>query len=245
MHVTRLYGSTDPSQPRIFHGNTCAHEMNIVSTAYKLPRTPDDINGMLSVVFVGPGNFNRNCLTNIFKIHKSKVWKFLLWLKANNILYKDIEIDSHAMDLYPDNDIVPGLLENVIEDNVLDPSTTFDEETAGLTDHPARLMCNNNDSSTETTTLLEKTGVSDPEGVRISGRTFTATALRNILPKNAKLPDLVLHCSSSAICEYNNPDLLPGMFPTLFPLGIGGFDNVHCLPKISFHKQAQYYLDTR
>ncbi|KAH7903416.1 hypothetical protein BJ138DRAFT_987617, partial [Hygrophoropsis aurantiaca] len=37
--VTRLYQSSDPSQPRVLHGNTCAHEMNIVSTATVLPRT--------------------------------------------------------------------------------------------------------------------------------------------------------------------------------------------------------------
>ena len=86
-------------------------------------------------------------------------------------------------------------------------------------------------------------GVSDPEGVHISGRTFTATALCNVLLKNAKVPDLILHRSSTAICEYNNPHLLPGMFPTLFPLGIGGFDDPDCLPKISFQKQAEYYLD--
>ena len=32
-HVTRLYQSDDPANPRLFHGDTCAHEMNIVSTA--------------------------------------------------------------------------------------------------------------------------------------------------------------------------------------------------------------------
>ena len=36
-HVTRLFHSNDPSQPRVFHGNTCTHDMNIVSTASVLP----------------------------------------------------------------------------------------------------------------------------------------------------------------------------------------------------------------
>lgn len=54
-HVTRLFQSTDPAHARTFHGNTCAHEMNVVSTATVLPRTPADISGFLSVVFVGPG----------------------------------------------------------------------------------------------------------------------------------------------------------------------------------------------
>ncbi|KAG2134231.1 hypothetical protein BD769DRAFT_1714369 [Suillus cothurnatus] len=36
-HVTRLYQSSDPAQPFVFHGNTCAHETNLVSTAKVLP----------------------------------------------------------------------------------------------------------------------------------------------------------------------------------------------------------------
>ena len=36
-HVTRIYGCSDPSQPKVFHGNTCAHEMNVLSTASVLP----------------------------------------------------------------------------------------------------------------------------------------------------------------------------------------------------------------
>jgi hypothetical protein len=61
-HVTHIYGSSDPSQPKIFHGNTCAQEMNVISTASVLPWTPADINGLLSVVFVGSGKFDLNCL---------------------------------------------------------------------------------------------------------------------------------------------------------------------------------------
>ena len=83
-HITRIYQSSDPSQPKVFHGNTCAHDMNLVSTASVLPRTPADINGMLSVVFIGPGRFKPECLGPMFKIRKWKVWAFLQWLKQNN-----------------------------------------------------------------------------------------------------------------------------------------------------------------
>jgi hypothetical protein len=41
----------------------------------------------------------------------------------------------------------------------------------------------------------------------------------------------------------NNPDLFPGMFPSLYPLGIGGFDEKHHQSLISFRAQAEYYLD--
>jgi hypothetical protein len=100
-HVTRIYNS-DPKNPRVFHGNTCAHEMNVLSTASVLPRTPTNIAGMLSVVFIGPGRYKERCLKEMFTIRKSKVWSFLLWLKKNNRLYTNIPLDEALLELYPD-----------------------------------------------------------------------------------------------------------------------------------------------
>ena len=42
--------------------------------------------------------------------------------------------------------------------------------------------------------------------------------------------------------EYNNPTLLLGLYPTLFPYGTGGFEDSSRLIKISFKKQIQYLL---
>jgi len=52
-HVTRLFDAKIDSQARVLRGNTCAHEMNVLSTAECLPRTPSDVNNMISIVFIG------------------------------------------------------------------------------------------------------------------------------------------------------------------------------------------------
>jgi hypothetical protein len=52
--------------------------------------------------------------------------------------------------------------------------------------------------------------------VKMQGRSFTANALRNIIQDPS---DLIIHRGLQPICEYNNPVLFPGMYPTLFPLG--------------------------
>ncbi|KIO27386.1 hypothetical protein M407DRAFT_49326, partial [Tulasnella calospora MUT 4182] len=44
--------------------------------------------------------------------------------------------------------------------------------------------------------------------------------------------------------EYKNKGLFPGMFPTLFPFGCGGFEDPQGPVSVSFQKQAEYYLDT-
>jgi hypothetical protein len=52
--VTRLFCVENDKDSTVLHGNTCAHETNVSSTAKVLPRMPSDMNGMLSVVFIGP-----------------------------------------------------------------------------------------------------------------------------------------------------------------------------------------------
>jgi len=242
-HVTRIFKSSDPSHPRILNGNTCAHEMNVISTASVLPRTPADINGMLSIVFVGPGKFDPKSLEYVFRVRKNKVWRFLLWLKAHNRLYSNIPLNESILDNYPDDDILPGLDDRVIYDHESDAYSIFSEETAGFSEHPAEAANNVDIDNNNSVCFLEKMGVSDPEGDRIKGRTFTASALHNLTSNSSSLPDLVLHRGFHAISEYHNPDLVPGMYPTLFPLGIGGFEDKNRETPIQFSKQAEYYLD--
>ena len=226
-HITRLFQSSDPALPNVLHGNTCAHEMNVVSTASVLPRTPSDINETLSVVFIGPGRFRSGLLKDTFRICKRKVWDFLVWLTAHNLCYLDMLLDKTIIDQYPEDGILPGIENNVVEDHSSDMSSIFLVETTGPSEHPAELLKDPQSESVEPFVFLERVGVSNPEGDRLSGRTFISTALRNLVHDmgNSTLPDLILHQGSTAIKEYKNPELMPGMFPTLWPFGIGGFED--------------------
>lgn len=254
-HVTRLYGSTDPSQPTVFHGNTCAHEMNIVSTAQVLPRTPSDINDMLSVVFIGSRKPSSEALSHIFRVRKSKVLAFLQWLKHYNQLYTHIPIDLNIVHLYPEDGVIPGLHDRIIHDADLDPDAVFSDETAGFASHPAGVFITSNenmntdcsDNCSTAIAMVERMGVTDPETVKLPGRTFTASALKNLIsdstPNKLNNVDLIIRRSNNAVPEYNNPSLLPGMFPTLFPFGIGGFEDKERLTPLSLQQQAQYYFN--
>ncbi|KAG2337332.1 hypothetical protein BDR05DRAFT_850811, partial [Suillus weaverae] len=113
-HVTRLFQSSDPAQSRTFHGNTCTHEMNMVSTATVLPCTPADVNGLLSVVFFRPSKFNPNLLGTVFRVRRQKIWSFFVWLKHHNHLYSAIGLDSTIALMYPDDDVLPSLSDGVI-----------------------------------------------------------------------------------------------------------------------------------
>ena len=139
------------------------------------------------------------------------------------------------IDMYPENGTVPGIDDGVFEDHYIDVKIVFSNETTGFSEHPADLICGDHVSTTPIV-LLEKIGVSDPEGVRLSGREFTASALKTLVSSSSGLPDLILHQSSSAVPEYQNPDLMPGMFPKLLPLGIAlktppGQQICHLMPR--------------
>lgn len=228
-HVTRLYGSSDPSHPTVLHGNTCAHEMNVISTAAVLPRTPADVNDMLSIVFIGSNRPTAQALKKLFRVRKGKVMSFLMWLKNYNKLYEHIPIDHTIANQYPDDGVMPGLEERIIVDAVTVPEHLFAEETAGFALHPAAAIRNNDNQTFETAEpMIESMGMSDPEYNRIPGRSFTASALKNLavkLPGHESLPDLIIKRGSHAVAEYNNSNLMPGMFPTLFRYGIGGFED--------------------
>jgi hypothetical protein len=139
-HVTQLFQSSDPAQPKVFHGNTCAHDMNVVSTVSVLPCTVEDINGFISMVFIGPEKFDPKQFTTLFWVHKHKIWSSLMWLTQHNILYAGIMLDQTIMDSYPDDGPLPGLCDAVVQDHELDAHTVFDIEMAGFTPHPAELL---------------------------------------------------------------------------------------------------------
>ena len=180
---------------------------------------------------------NADDLGPIFHVWKEKAWAFLLWLVKNNHLYADINLDKDTLALYPKDGPLPGVVESVIHDHASNVSDIFHEETAGFDLHPASLLLESTASSdsngTSDVIMIEKMGVSDPECDKFSGQSFTASALKNIY----KTP------GSHPITEYNNPDLIPGCFPTLFPLGIGGFESNDRPVLLSFQQQAAYYLN--
>ncbi|KAF6755640.1 hypothetical protein DFP72DRAFT_990036 [Ephemerocybe angulata] len=110
-HVTRLFNSSNPNMPKQLHGNTCAHEMNVVSTADRLPNTPADILRMLTVVFIGPEDFDPKASGTLFRVRKRKIATFLAWLKCYNRLYQSLHIDAGSINMFPDDGPLPGLAE--------------------------------------------------------------------------------------------------------------------------------------
>jgi hypothetical protein len=250
IYVYQLYHSDNPQDPYLAKGNSCAHPQNTVSTARVLPRTPTDVAGCISVVFTGPNNktIPTAALKNIFRVRKSVIREFLGWLKTNNPLYKDVEISEANLAMYGndgDDISLPGIDRRVIVNNDNDADRLFESETAGFETHPAGVddrAVKFPDALQRDDVFIENTGTYDADGITIPHRHSLASGLRNFT-KSGNTPDLIIPRGSDAVPEYSNPKLFPGMFPTLFPHGLGGFDDDMRQVPISFQKQVEYFMD--
>lgn len=138
-HVTQLFQSADSVQ-LIFHENMCVHDMNVISTALILPHTLIDVNGLLSVIFVGPREFNPKILRTILYVCWSKIWAFLVWLRHHNYLYSSISLDAEIAALYTKNNILPSALDGIIKVYNLDVWKVLEKETAGFFKYPADIL---------------------------------------------------------------------------------------------------------
>lgn len=246
IHVYRLYYSDDPRNPYQSRGNACAHPQNIASTAKVLPRTPADINDIISVVFTGPStNVPKSVLKTNFRVRKQMVWDLLIWLQQHNPLYRDIELSVDNLELYKDDDALPGVEDRVIVNQTDRADDMFDEETTAFEPHPAASSGTRADQGENSRTFIEHMGVYDANGSSIPARVTFATGLRKLSGQKRPNgpPDLIIPRSADPVSEYYNPSLFPGMFPSLFPYGVGGFDDDSREVTIGFRAHIEYLLD--
>lgn len=238
-HVARLFGTSSEMEPLQIRGNTCAHPMDFVSNAKSLPWAPADLNNMISIVFIGPHKLREEDLKKLspYIVQKPKIIGLLNHLRSHDILYANVpRPDQSVLDMYPDNGILPGLEEHIIYDHRSNSEGMFEDETSSFDQHPAELADPEH-------IFLECSGVYDPESNLIPGHHSTSSALRNLVIASNTEPGVYLHYGGEPISEYNNPALFPGMFPTLFPLGIGGFEDHSRQMPVSLESHAKHLLD--
>ena len=245
IHVYRLYYSDDPRNPYQSKGNSCAHPQNVASTAKVLPRTPADINDIISVVFTGPStNVPKSVLKTNFRVRKRMVWDLLVWLRQHNPLYRDIELSIENLELYEDDDALPGIEDRVIVNQTNRADDMFAEETTGFEPHPATSL-GTDQGERKSQTFIEHMGVYDANGSSVPARNSFAAGLRrlNSQERQNNAPDLVIPRSAVPVSEYYNPSLFPGMFPSLFPYGVGGFEDDTREVTIGFRAHVEYLFD--
>ena len=119
-YVYKLYSKTlssrtvDGAFQRGIRGNVTTYALDVdgmvdMVMGRMLPRPPTVLPSLISITFFGRGKLPKSRLRNLFKVRRQAVREALLWLKANNPYYADVDIDEDALALLPEDDVPTDL----------------------------------------------------------------------------------------------------------------------------------------
>ncbi|KAJ6630461.1 hypothetical protein B0H10DRAFT_1687704, partial [Mycena sp. CBHHK59/15] len=194
----------------------------VLKVYQKLPPPIDELSEVLAFVFIGscaptPEDFARTPML----VRRHKVSAALEWLKLNHGGYSDLEISEEDLASYPENGIPV-----VVDFKKIDP----DNNNAFLP--PAQSV---HDSGTEQGTsegpcTFAVHGLTGAQYETASIEQLKMIALRH-LTEEGKL--LGIGRSEDPVSMYDSLEAYPGMFPWLFPYGLGGVGHPSHHKKIS------------
>ncbi|KAJ7587457.1 hypothetical protein C8J56DRAFT_760068, partial [Mycena floridula] len=194
--------------------------------ATSLPPQIDEITSPVCVIFVGSSPPSKEWLREKAKplaVRGGKVRRALQWLKAHNRLYRDITINEEVLKQLDSDPILPFHVEHVL------PSPVGDELTSGyaLPDEPR--------PSSEIP--FQSVVINDIQA-NASSNQLRAAAVQHVKKKLGSYIELP-HDPKPAN-EFFNPDLLPMVYPTLFPYGVSGLEDKNRSCAVSMKRHIKH-----
>lgn len=194
-----------------------------------LPSSSLELHDVIRVVWAGKRPHTEGDIRPFGRIRKNKILEALIWLRENNPLYGDIDINHTLLDNWEDEFVPTGIVNRVLR---CDPDS---EEREG---YAANLESDNyenelhsavNDAGLNDSGLLSGCLYTDADDAREHPTMKLVSAVTNYkrgaaLSDNVDLPILTYKNSGRPIPlnDWENPNYFTSAFPTLFPFGIGG-----------------------
>ncbi|KAF4617233.1 hypothetical protein D9613_005788 [Agrocybe pediades] len=219
-----------PNSQRGMKGHVVIFPQDVTGVAKVLPPNVDDVKTSLCVLFIGSQKPSKEWLREKAKpllVRREKIRAALEWLKLNNPLYASIEIHQGNLEQFPADDILDVHLEHVEES----------DSQSNLT--------GNYDNITREPPLEEQAAADVFENIVISNVDDNANSarLKAAAMKHFKTPGkrhLQISHDPNPITEFFSPNLLPSIYPSLFPLGIGGCEDNNRSEAISLKKHVKH-----
>ncbi|KAJ7509300.1 hypothetical protein B0H11DRAFT_1691836, partial [Mycena galericulata] len=215
--------SSMPTSQRGVRGHIIVYHQKPSAVATTLPPSLEDITTPICVIFVGSTpEWLRNKASPLIA-RKEKVMNVLAWLKVHNHLYRDILVNSTALDALEDVAIPPFHIQHII------PSAGIDATTSDYIPGPSQPVSNpavpdipDIRQPARSVVPFQTVVVADVDGNTPSHvlRSAAISHMRKAGSNYVEIPHDRLPAN-----EFNNPDLFPMIYPTLFPYGLGGFEN--------------------
>ncbi|CAF4830831.1 unnamed protein product, partial [Rotaria magnacalcarata] len=191
----------------------------------------------------------RSQLKHILTVRKKKIYDALQWLNQNNPLYRYITINQSTIDKLPDDD-VPECLWATME--ISNNTEAAESERSSYIPDP---LTNASESNTTTTVPITASAALDVNGTTVSSDDVAEHLLGQM---KVRMSDNTLESQSEEDAEqdpvymiprgnkpaneYSNPNLLLGVFPTLFPYGFGALEDSSRPVQINFREHVRYLL---
>ncbi|KAJ7045295.1 hypothetical protein C8F04DRAFT_904872, partial [Mycena alexandri] len=207
---------------RAASGNVCIHPHEITTLATMLPRPMSALYDEIVIIFVSedqeatPEMFKRTP----FLVRRGHILHALNWLKANNPLYHDVVIDLDALAEYPgDNDgHVPFPVQHQLaNETIRGQNATY---TGHGIDTTEAIFAEY--AGTEGEIPISVTGTFDVDNTEKSLNDRKIQALR-VLKANGGFAKT--STKSDTLSTRYNPDVYGMLWPTLFPYGVGMFED--------------------
>ena len=240
------------SAQRALKGNLIIYPQRPSEIAKKLPPSIEEITSPICVVFIGAHPPTKEWLRDKAKplaVRAQKVRRALLWLKSHNTLYKDIVIDEAVLNHLDTNPALPFHVEHLVSSHATDVSTSgYDPSCSSTGSDPAPLTDPSSSSTGSDSAPLTDSAdtgdipfssvvITDVEN-GVSSSQLAAAAIRHLRKKGGAY--LNIPHDPTPANEFFNADLFPMIYPTLFPYGIGGFEDKNRRVKISMRRHVKH-----
>ncbi|KAJ7455975.1 hypothetical protein B0H11DRAFT_1648098, partial [Mycena galericulata] len=211
-----------PNVQRGFKGHIIVYPQRPSAIAATLPPSIEEITTPICVVFVGANPPSIEWIRTKARpliVRKEKVLKALDWLSVHNHLYKDVFIDRSVFDGHGDEVHIPFHVEHIIPSDGIEATTSSYTGPRSFAEAQDSALPSNSQAATTARISTTDVVVTDVTGHEQSSK-LRAAAARHLKKPGSNYIGIT-HDPLPAN-EFNNPDLLPLIYPTLFPYGIGG-----------------------
>ncbi|KAF8202891.1 hypothetical protein BJ912DRAFT_800731, partial [Pholiota molesta] len=220
---------TSPDSQRGVKGHIIIYPQRPSEIAHLLPPNMSDVLTPICVLFIGSSPPTTEWLQKKAKplcVRREKVRAALNWLKHNNPLYQDIEINHTILDSLELEQVLPFHIEHILPSDASDILTSRYDNSTSESD--------NSKSGSELP--FQNVVITDVEG-HAPANELRAAALRHVKKGGGYME--IPH-DPTPVNEFFNPDLFPMIYPTLFPYGIGGFENKNRKTPLSMKRHVKH-----
>ena len=208
-----------PGGQRGYSGHTINLPQDVSELAHLLPRYPKDLSIIL-VKVKGKGNFVKN-----LSVRRQVVSDAIHWLVKNNSHYSHIELNYHALNSLPENDVPNEILSIETDETSLEDNATSRPDVGPVSNEDDVVYNSNTDSSR----LLP---VNDTRQQEID------FIRQNVSQGPMNWPNL----GNSPLNGYVTPFLATMAFPTLFSDGKGDPTNPAILKNITLKEKIKHLI---